>query len=63
MTDFEHRLVAALERLAGRGDDGPPPLALIENRLAGLIIVLEDIRDRLAERAHVPDVDHHTSGS
>jgi hypothetical protein len=52
MDDFQHRLLVALDRLAGRG--GP----VLDDRLAeflaqqaALIVVLEEIRDRLPDPA------------
>jgi hypothetical protein len=48
MDDFQHRLLVALERLGGRG--GPTVddrLAALEKQFGELILVLEDIRDRL----------------
>jgi hypothetical protein len=48
MDDFQHRLLVALERLAGR--EGPPLDARLQafgKQLGELIMVLEDIRDRL----------------
>jgi hypothetical protein len=52
MDDFQHRLLVALERFAGR--DGPAlgagielQLAALGKQLGELIMVLEDIRDRL----------------
>ena len=46
MDDFQHRLLVALERLAGRGE----AVGSLEvgERLDALIVVLEEIRDRLA---------------
>jgi hypothetical protein len=48
MDDFQHRLIVALERLAGREGQAPGLLEL-GDRLDGLLIVLEEIRDRLAD--------------
>jgi hypothetical protein len=50
MDDFQHRLIVALERLAGREGGAAGGLEVGE-RLDALVIVLEEIRDRLADIA------------
>ena len=51
MDDFQHRLLVALERLSGReGLTWLERLEGFEKQLGELVMVLEDIRDRLPVR-------------
>jgi hypothetical protein len=51
MDDFQHRLLVALERLSGReGVTVDARLQALGRQLGELVMVLEDIRDRLPPR-------------